>query len=191
MRQQIRIQDLISSDTDAIQQVAAMLVEGFHEHWPDAWNTLEDALEEVQESFAEGRISRIALAEDGTVLGWIGGQHSYGFVWELHPLVVCLDQQGKGIGRALVLDLEDRVRERGGITLMLGTDDEDDMTTLSGVDLYPDIPGHIASIRNLRRHPYAFYQKLGYTIIGVVPDANGIGRPDILMAKRLSHPPSP
>lgn len=33
--------------------------------------------------------------------------------------------------------------------------------------------------------PYEFYQKLGYAIIGVVPDANGLGKPDILMAKRV------
>lgn len=182
---QVRISDLSPDDADAIQQVAAMLVAGFREHWIDAWPTLEDALNEVQEGFDKGWISRIAVDQHGEVVGWIGGQHSYAFVWELHPIVVRPDRQGSGIGRALVLDLEDRVREKGGITLMLGTDDEDDMTTLSGVDLYPDIPGHIAGIRNLRRHPYEFYQKLGYTIIGVVPDANGIGRPDILMAKRL------
>jgi aminoglycoside 6'-N-acetyltransferase I len=119
------------------------------------------------------------------VLGWIGGQHSYALVWELHPLVVRVDQQGKGIGRALVADLEALVRERGGLTLTLGTDDDDDMTTLSGVDLYQDTWQHIASIRNLRGHPYGFYQKLGYTITGVVPDANGIGKRDILMAKQV------
>ena len=59
------------------------------------------------------------------------------------------------------------------------------MTTLSNVDLYADVPGYIANIRNLKGHPYEFYQKLGYTITGVVPDANGIGKPDILMSKRL------
>jgi hypothetical protein len=26
---------------------------------------------------------------------------------------------------------------------------------------------------------------MGYTITGVVPDANGIGKPDILMSKRI------
>jgi aminoglycoside 6'-N-acetyltransferase I len=34
-------------------------------------------------------------------------------------------------------------------------------------------------------HPFLFYRKLGYTVTGVVPDANGPGKPDILMSKRL------
>jgi aminoglycoside 6'-N-acetyltransferase I len=181
----VQIIDLSSEDHAAIQQIAALLVEGFRVHWPDAWPTLEEAVEEVRESLDEGRISRMAVDASGRVLGWIGGQHFYANVWELHPLVVRPDQQRRGIGRALVTDLEEQVRQRGGLTLMLGTDDQDNMTTLSGVDLYPDIGGHITNIQNLRGHPYEFYQKLGYTIIGVMPDANGIGKPDILMAKRI------
>ena len=43
----------------------------------------------------------------------------------------------------------------------------------------------IRDIRNLKGHPYAFYQKLGYTIVGVMPDANGRGKPDIYLAKRV------
>jgi aminoglycoside 6'-N-acetyltransferase I len=177
----LRIQNLTSTDHTAIHQIALMLVEGFSEHWPDAW----PALEEVHESFGEGRISRVAVEVDGSVLGWIGGQHFYDSVWELHPLVVRADQQGKGIGRALVTDLEEQVRQRGGLTLILGTNDDDNMTTLAGVDLYPDVWRHLAHIQNLRGHPYEFYQKLGYAIIGVIPDASGIGKPDILMAKRV------
>ena len=74
---------------------------------------------------------------------------------------------------------------RGSVSLRLGTDDEDDMTSLAGVDLYDDLPGRLAGIRNLKRHPYEFYEKCGFTIVGVVPDANGRGKPDILMAKRI------
>jgi aminoglycoside 6'-N-acetyltransferase I len=54
------------------------------------------------------------------------------------------------------------------------------------VDLYQDPARHIAEIRDLGRgHPFGFYQKLGYVITGVMPDANGRGRPDIYMSKRL------
>jgi len=37
-------------------------------------------------------------------------------------------------------------------------------------------------------HAEAFYQKCGFVIVGVVPDANGLGKPDILMAKRVPRP---
>ena len=71
--------------------------------------------------------------------GWIGGISQYdGNVWELHPLAVKPDQQGLGIGRRLVLDFEEQVRQRGGLTITLGTDDENDRTSLSNVDLYHD-----------------------------------------------------
>jgi aminoglycoside 6'-N-acetyltransferase I len=182
----MQIIDLHPDNEQAVQEVAALLVEGFREHWPDAWPDMQSALEEVRESFGEDRISRVALDEDGTVLGWIGSIPEYdGNVWELHPLVVSPARQQQGIGRALVADLEDQVRARGAYTLRLGTDDEDNQTTLSGVDLYPNLWEHITNIKNLRHHPYEFYQKLGFVIIGVMPDANGPGKPDIYMAKRI------
>jgi aminoglycoside 6'-N-acetyltransferase I len=182
----MHVDDLRSDDEEAIQQVAAILVEGFATNWPDAWPDMEWALEEVRESFADGRISRVARSEDGTVLGWVGGISQYrGRVWELHPLAVRTDRQGSGIGRMLVADLEEQVRERGGLTITLGTDDQNEQTSLSGVDLYPEIWWHVAQITNWKRHPFEFYQKQGYVIVGVIPDANGLGKPDILMAKSL------
>ena len=182
----MRIVDLRPDDVTAVRQAAALLVESFAEHWPDAWPDLDAALREVHESFAEDRLSRVALDDHGAVLGWVGGIRQYdGNVWELHPIVVSPRYRRQGIGRALVADLEDRVRERGGLTLWLGTDDQNDQTTVSGVDLYPDVLGHLSRIRNLRGHPYEFYLKLGFTIVGVMPDANGPGRPDIFMAKRV------
>ncbi len=183
----MRIIDLCSGDDEKLQQAAALLVTGFKEHWPRAWPDMHAALEEVRESCAPDRVARIAVDEDGTVLGWIGGIRQYdGNAWELHPLVVHPDHRQKGVGRALVADLEMQVQARGGITIYLGTDDEDGMTTLANTDLYPNVWEHVANIRNLRRHPYEFYQGLGYTIVGVIPDANGLGKPDILMAKRIT-----
>jgi aminoglycoside 6'-N-acetyltransferase I len=43
----------------------------------------------------------------------------------------------------------------------------------------------LAHIRNIKGHPFAFYLKMGFVLAGVVPDANGRGKPDILMAKRI------
>jgi aminoglycoside 6'-N-acetyltransferase I len=182
----MRIIDLDPNNESVLQQAAAMLVEGFREHWSDAWPEIEDAVEEIQMVAQPEHICRVALDEDGTVLGWIGGLPEYdGNVWELHPMVVRTDRQGQGIGRALVADLETQVKKRGGLTIRLGSDDQDSMTTLADTDLYTDLWEKIASIRNLKGHPYEFYQKCGYTIIGVLPDANGRGKPDIIMGKRI------
>jgi aminoglycoside 6'-N-acetyltransferase I len=85
-----------------------------------------------------------------------------------------------------VKDFEEQVRQKNGITILLGTDDENNMTSLSNVDLYENLFEKIAHIKNIKGHPYEFYQKFGYTIIGVIPDANGVGKPDILMAKRVN-----
>ncbi|HET9908660.1 MAG TPA: GNAT family N-acetyltransferase, partial [Anaerolineales bacterium] len=167
-------------------QAARLVVEAFREHWPDAWPTLEEALREVREMLESERICRIAVDEQGNLLGIIGGIPGYdGNVWELHPLAVQPSRQGQGVGRALVEDLEAQVRFKGGLTVTLGSDDEDNMTSLSGVDLYENLWEKIRDIRNLKKHPFAFYQKMGYVITGVVPDANGRGKPDILMAKRI------
>ena len=171
-------------DTRILDQAAALLVEGFKNNNPLAWPDMASARMEVHEAMTPGNICRFALDDEDVVLGWAGAISQYsGHVWELHLLVVAPHQQRRGIGRALVHDLEARVRELGGMTILLGTDDEAGLTTLSGIDLYDRTWEHIANIRNLGKHPYEFYQKLGFRIVGVVPDANGLGKPDILMAK--------
>lgn len=180
----MRIVDLTSEHTEPCAQ---LLVDGFRDHWPNAWPDLASGLEEVAECVEPGRIARVAL-EDGVVLGWIGGRHTYALVWELHPLVVRAESRQRGIGRALVADLERRVGERGGLTLQLGTNDEDGMTSLAGVELYPDPLAHLARIEDRKGHPFGFYRRCGFAVVGVVPDANGFGKPDILMAKRINYP---
>lgn len=182
----MRIFSVPTRDPDPVQQMAALLVAAFAEHWPNAWPDLDAALEEVYECLEPDKVCMAAMDDSGRVLGWIGAQPAYGVTgWELHPLVVDPARQGEGIGRALAAALEAEVQARGGVTIFLGSDDEDGMTSLAGQDLYPDVVGHIHSIRNLKRHPFTFYQKLGYVIVGVIPDANGWGKPDIWMAKRV------
>lgn len=177
----------VPDNTGTYLQMADLLVVGFRVHW-NAWETQEDGLAEVRMILDQG-FARIALDDDGdSVLGWIGGLPEYdGNVWELHPLVVRPNRQKQGIGTALVADFEQQVKSRGGLTIQLGSDDEDNMTSLSDCDLYSDLWDKIAHIQNFKDHPYEFYQKCGYTIIGVVPDANGRGKPDILMGKRIDQ----
>jgi len=183
----MKIVDLSVDDPELLVQAATILVEAFKEHSPDAWSDIDAAKVEINEALQPDRIVRGAVNDDGILLGWVGAISEYsGNAWELHPLAVHPDHQGKGIGRALVVDLEQRVLERGGITIFLGTDDEDGMTNLSDRDLYPSLFDDLRNIQNLKRHPFEFYQKIGYSIVGVIPDANGPGKPDILMAKRIA-----
>lgn len=182
----MKIINLSADNKFLVEQAARLLVDGFNENWPNAWPTIDVALKEANECLDPERIFRIAIDENGNALGWIGALTEHdGIAWELHPLVVDPQCQGQGIGRALVNDLEEQVKQRGGITIYLGTDDESSMTNLTGKDLYANAWEHIVNIQNLRGHPYEFYQKMGYSIVGVIPDANGPGKPDILMAKKI------
>ena len=181
----LQVIDLHAAAGATLDQAALILVDAFRDHAPGAWATLPEARAEIQRLLAPGRIALAAVAA-GEVVGLVGGRPSYGGnVWELHPLAVKPGFQRQGIGTRLVREFEAQVRARGGLTIQLGSDDEDGMTSLAGVDLYENLWEKVRSIRNLKGHPYEFYQKLGYTIIGVIPDANGRGRPDILLGKRV------
>lgn len=140
-------------------------------------------------ALAPEKIALAAVDPTGRLLGWIGAQPMYGgAVWELHPLVVGRAFQRRGIGRRLVEALERELSARGALTLWLGTDDEGGLTSLGGIDLYPDLPARLASVTCREEHPLGFYRALGFVVAGVVPDANGPGKPDILMARRLTGP---
>ncbi len=172
------LRDLTKQDAGA---AAAMLVDLLPEGWP----TLSKAGQELKEALSGRRIRRVAVC-GREVIGWVGGVEMYPkHVVELHPLVVRRDWHGRGVGRALVADFEERAKERGFTTILLGTDDERGQTSLAGRDLFPDPLAQLAAIEDRAGHPFAFYRKLGFALVGVVPDANGAGKPDIWMAKRI------
>ena len=177
----MRLTDLSVQPKAIRRQAATLLVEGF-DH-PQGWPTIKAATREVERVLHQG--FAIATMEDELLLGWIGGLPEYdGRVWELHPLVVRRDRRLRGIGRALVVAFEAEARRRGALTFTLGTDDDGGHTSLAGVDLYDDVPRHIAELENPGgRHPFLFYRRLGYVVTGIMPDANGPGRPDIYMSK--------
>jgi aminoglycoside 6'-N-acetyltransferase I len=177
----MEIVDLATQPEPIREQAATLLVEHFDE--PSGWPSLAMAREEVGRVVREG-FAR-AMLDGEALLGWIGGLPQYnGRVWELHPLVVRREHRRRGTGRALVAAFEAEAASRGALTITLGTDDDTGMTSLSGVDLYSDLPHQIAELRDLGRgHPFLFYRKLGFVVTGVLPDANGPGRPDIYMSK--------
>lgn len=91
-----------------------------------------------------------------------------------------------GAGRKLVRHLEAAGAENGAMNIVLGTDDQTNATSLCECDFAIDsVPRAIETIRNKRNHPYEFYQRCGYRIVGVIPDANGRKKPDIWMWKTL------
>jgi aminoglycoside 6'-N-acetyltransferase I len=188
---ELRIVDLTPDATDLIDQAAVLLHEAFYRR-SESWQDLESAHDEVIESLDPERISRVALNADDDVVGWIGCFPTYrGRVWEVHPLVVARAHRRQGIGTALVRDLEHIVAARGGLTLWLGSDDENGETSLSGVDLYADVPAVMRGFQTLRGdHPGEFYLSLGFRIVGVLPDANGRGKPDIFFAKEIRRGPN-
>ncbi len=179
----VQIRDMTLDDLVEASQVLRLAFAKHYGHWLD---TDEKAQDETREALEDGKIARLAV-DNGKIVGWVGAMETdYGIVtWELHPIAVHPDYHGQGIGRILVNDLETQVKARGGKTMILGSDDEDGQTSLYGVDIFDDVLGYLQRIQNTGEHPFGFYQKLGYVITGVILDANGFGKPDILMAKRL------
>ena len=176
------IRDLTNDVHEAVRE---LILAGFSDTGSEEMATLLGAEQTIASIASPGCIARIAVEAD-EVIGLVGGLPGYhGHVFELHPLVVHPSWRRRGVGRALVADLERQAAQRGASTLWLGTDDEDERTSLGGIDLYPDVLAKLAAVRNLRNHPFEFYRRVGFVIVGTLPDANGPGKPDIFMAKRL------
>ncbi|MGI6254998.1 MAG: GNAT family N-acetyltransferase [Acutalibacter sp.] len=178
----MKITEFPRENREWIHQLICLLQECFPHSYSEDLARQQAAL-----CMEEDRIALMA-EEDGKLLGFVGAMPQYGdTAWELHPLAVTASRREEGIGRALVAQLEKECASRGCLTLYLGSDDEFQQTTLSQGDLFEDTFEKIQHIQNLRRHPYEFYQKQGFQIVGVLPDANGPGKPDIFLAKRVGR----
>jgi aminoglycoside 6'-N-acetyltransferase I len=182
----MKIEDLDPDDDGAIEQVAALLVD-FAPNQAAAWEDLESAKDTVDETLDEDSIARIALNDAGNVIGFAAAAPQYSHAWELHPVVVARDEQHRGVGRALVTDLEELVAAEGGLTVYLGADDLDEATSLADDELFPGVLDAAAEVQvRKRRHPIGFFLHLGDEVIGVIPDANGPGRPDVWLGRSVA-----
>jgi aminoglycoside 6'-N-acetyltransferase I len=172
--------------TETQREAAAHILVRALAPWPSAYRTLKEARKEV-DSFA-GNPERLGFAalDGNAVRGWIGAIRTYDHGWELHPLAVDPDYARGGIGTQLVRMVEETARAQNICTLYVGTDDEFGGTNVFSKDLYPDVSAHMRRLAPARGHPFVFYRKLGFSVVGLLPDVNGPGKPDIFMAKRMS-----
>lgn len=153
--------------------------------WPEEYSNCAE--KQMEKMLRDNRITLMAV-ENGHLIGFISAIPRYGKTgWELYPLVVREEHRYKGVGSILLCALEKECAARGGVTIYLGSDDTEKRTTLSNTDMYKNTYAKLENVRSVGRHPYKFYQKKGYKIVGIIPDANGIGMPDIWLAKRIVY----
>ena len=179
-----RIVDLTEEDVDIIDQLAQILLTGFAEFSPGWLVDVDDAVEEISESLEAGRRSRVLLNGSDDVLGWIAAFED-DHCWEIHPLVVAQDHQRKGYGAMLVEDMAGLAREAGAVSIWAGTGDETGATSLWDANLYDEPLLAMANLTAAPGHPVHFWRKMNFTLVGILPDEEGLGRPGIHFARRI------
>jgi aminoglycoside 6'-N-acetyltransferase I len=175
-----------SSNVALINELAQLTYLAFKVHAPNWLPTATDAKRQVLRATETDRINRVLLSPHATPIGWIGViPINHGRIWEIHPLAIAPAQQGHGSGRMLVQEIERLAAEHGVLGLMAGTSDETGATPLYGIDLYQNPFEVLNKLDSTENHPVVFWKKIGFTIVGVVPDAEGRGKPAISLAKRI------
>ena len=171
----------INESENTIKQAAEILNQEFPGMCPD----INSALIEVNECIGEPNIC-IGIKNGNNLVGWAGLRPMYEVTWELHPMVIKNEYQRKGYGKILLNELEKIALKRKIIGIFAGSDDETNSTSLSEKDITKEnIFYEIQNVKNYRNHPYDFYIKCGYLIVGIIPNANGDRKPDIWLWKDI------
>lgn len=184
----VAIRDLDPADVGLLDALAQLSVDAAAVHAPQWLPTLADAHEELRDASAQGHTTRV-LYEDGTPRGWGSVFPVYGSVWEFHPLLVDVAYHRRGFGSRLVHDLEGHAAVAGAGVLFVSTSDETGATSLSGTDLYADPIGALARFEVSESPAAAFWVRMGFSLVGLLPDAEGRGKPSIHLAKRPKPQP--
>ena len=176
----------IAESEDTINQAAEILYITFTGADRNQWlKNQKEAFDEVKECIEKPNIC-IGIKAGEELIGWTGIRPMYEKTWELHPMVIKKEYQGKSYGRLLLKEIERIAQLNGIMGLVAGSDDETNSTSLSEKEINGEnIFDEIRNVRNYRNHPFAFYQKCGYTIVGLIPNANGQNKPDIWLWKDI------
>ena len=179
-----RIIDLSPDDQTHIDQIAAFLFECFSKYSPGWLADKAACYRQITHSFNADRCSRVMVDEQDQAIGWIAAitdEHC----WEIHPIAVKPGQRRSGIGRRLVADIEQLAITSGAVSVWAGTSDETRSTSFSHLDLYKNPAAGFIDITAPDDHPVTFWRSVGYKVVGVLPDEEGLGKPGIHFARRL------
>jgi aminoglycoside 6'-N-acetyltransferase I len=173
-------------DNRLIDNLAQLTYEAFKLHAPSWLPTLADARRQVLKSIVPDRICRVLIGSNDEPVGWVGViPIHHGRIWEIHPLAVSVREQGKGYGRILVTEVQQLAERQGVLGLVAGTSHETGATSLYGIDLYDDPLEALKTLTCGTHHPLGFWMRIGFTVVGVMPDVDGRGKPGISLAKRI------
>jgi len=178
-----KIVDIEYESDELISHLAAITRAAFKETSPNWLTTEERAAEQVLASVNPNRLGRVCFSNENPV-GWIAViQRRH--VWEIHPIAVSPAHQGNGVGRMLVEDIALSAKEANISTLFAATSDETGSTNLYGEILYSDPASAIMQLESKGRSPYKFWESVGFTVVGILPDEEGQGKPGIHLARKL------
>lgn len=177
----VPLAELSSAELEALAQLTLPAAQG---HVADWLANIEAARAEIADAIGDDKIA-LVLRDGDRPVAWIAAGHDWGAIWEIHPVIVAVDAQGRGHGQRLVREVERLAADAGARTMALSTSDTVGATSLAGADLYADVAGHLARFTVHRPHAAAFWLRMGYTLVGVTPDAEGPGQPSLSFACRL------
>lgn len=180
-----RITDLTAGDTGLVDEIAEFLVECFRAYASEWIPDKATGLMKIKESFSVGRRSRVLTNDEGIALGWAGAIVGKN-MWEIHPIAVSPAYQRKGYGSLLIDDIVGLARTNGAAGVWAGTGDTTGSTSFSTVDLYRDAASAMMDVKAPEDHPVHFWSRMGFSLVGVLPDEEGLGRPGIHFAKRIA-----
>lgn len=175
-------------------QEAATLAFAAMEPVSSAWPTFDACLGDLLDATRrEDSLLLAAATPDGRLCGLLSAFPAYvGQILRLDLIAVAPDLQRRGVGSALLGSLQIAARARGFHSVLTSYPDEAGRTPLAGRNLYPS---PLASLSEFDRtaadsplsadSPLAFFLRSGFALTGVVPDAHGAGRPELLLARRL------
>jgi aminoglycoside 6'-N-acetyltransferase I len=86
----------------------------------------------------------------------------------------------------LVEDISELARAGGAVSVWAGAGDESQSTSFSSANLYRSPTAAMVDFDVPDDHPINFWLGVGFTLVGVRPDEEGLGKPGIHFARRIA-----